>query len=373
MEHKLEIQGKYNKAIIYTDIVDESTLSQIYSMLNCKAFEGESIRIMPDCHAGKGSVIGFTMPMTDYIIPNIIGVDIGCGVLSIKFDKDIDVIEADKIIKSSVPMGFSIHETTSNPIGRLNTTKLKSISDRIEGDYTRYYCSMGTLGGGNHFIEVGEGDDGFKWLTIHTGSRKLGLDIANYHQRRARSLCESTNRQTPNGLEYLTVVKEGSEYLDDMRFAQEYASLNRKLIARSIVKSLGIDPLESVESVHNYIDEDNMIRKGAIRAYKNEKVIIPFNMEDGLIIAEGKSNRDWNCSAPHGAGRILSRGQAKRMLNLEEYEKSMKEKGVYTTSLSPSTLDECAGAYKNMIEIRDSIDPTVDIVTTVKPILNIKA
>lgn len=366
----LQLKGKYNQAKImlkdWSDL-DEATTTQIYSFLNSPYFKGEEIIIMPDCHMGKGSCIGFTQKLGNYIIPQVVGVDIGCGMLSFNIGNiDINLQDFDKTIREIIPIGFSIHNKLSfqkaNDAFTENLDKvckeLKMDTDQIH----RAYYSIGTLGGGNHFIELGVDANHDKWITIHTGSRNFGLQVATFHTNISKKF---------NGA-LLKDSEEGQAYLRDMQVAQEYAVQNRKQIYSLIKKNFGFKIKDKIECVHNYISfEDNIIRKGAISAHENEKVIIPFNMRDGLIIGMGKGNSKWNNSAPHGAGRLFSRSGAKNNFTLDQFKKEMN--GIYSTSVNKSTLDESPMAYKNSEMITKLIVDTVDIIQFVKPIYNLKA
>lgn len=357
----IELKGKYNTAKVFTDNVDKETISQINNLLNSEISEGSSIRIMPDCHAGKGCVVGFTMTITDRVCPNLVGVDIGCGMLVSSLGKvDLDFSLVDAVIRSTVPAGFSVHETPLESFGSIKLLLAKDINMQ------RAELSIGTLGGGNHFIEIAENPSGYKYLIIHSGSRNLGKQVAEYWQRVAESNATG-NKQ----LAYLT-GEEMSDYLHDMDICQRYARINRGAISRLICNALGIEQYYSLESVHNYIDlEQRILRKGAVDAREGKSLIIPINMRDGSIIAEGKGNADWNFSAPHGAGRIMSRGEAKRKVALDDFRETMKD--VYTTSISDSTVDESPFAYKPMNEILGNIVDTVDVVYQLKPLYNFKA
>lgn len=380
---------------IFTDNVDETALEQIELLMEQEAFKNSKVRIMPDVHAGKGCVIGFTGDLGDKVIPNIVGVDIGCGMLTVELGNiEIDFDKLDKIIKRNVPSGFKAHKV-------LNTNF----------DLKRLYCynkiknkdhilkSMGTLGGGNHFIEIDVDEKNNKYLIIHTGSRNLGKQVAEIYQNRAIEYCrvsiikkeqiikrlkeEGKEKEIEEQLKEINIYKppkdlcylEGREkdkYLHDMRIAMEFASKNREEIARRILVGLRLDRnLNRFETIHNYIGDDNIVRKGAISAHKDEIVLIPINMRDGCIIARGKGNKDWNCSAPHGAGRIMSRKEARSKLKLEDYKETMKD--IYTTSIDFKTLDEAPFAYKPMKEILDNIGDTVEIIKIIKPIYNYKS
>jgi len=367
--------GKYTTANVMIDNIDDETVKQIINFINHEAFTNP-ITIMPDTHAGKGAVIGFTMKMTDKIIPEVIGVDIGCGMTSLKIGNDFkdDLKEVDKKIREHVPFGFSVrnkeHSILKNDnafFANISKTQgknftyedFKKLCKKIEIDLDRAELAMGSLGGGNHFIEIGLTPENDYWITIHTGSRNFGLKVANYWTKVA-------------GKENLAYLEGDSAkgYLNDMVVAQNYAVRNRLMIEQIIVDILKIKKYEKIVSVHNYIDfRDKIIRKGAISSYKNELMIIPFNMEDGLLICEGQSNENWNFSAPHGAGRIASRSWAKKHLSSDEAENRMKEKGIYFSKLP---LDETRGAYKDPEMIEKSIEPTAKIVYRVRPILSMK-
>jgi RNA-splicing ligase RtcB len=377
----ITIKGEFNSADIYANKVEDSALQQIYGFLNNKAFSGSKIVIMPDVHAGAGCVIGFTSTLTNKIIPNLIGVDIGCGVLSSNIGTDpIDFAELDKAIRKNVPSGHNVHTSQSNGDwiakkvkGGALHTEVKKICDRLDLDFTRVIASLGTLGGGNHFIEVDKDQEGKFWLTLHSGSRNFGLKIANYWQSIAKAKTHGI-LGTMSGLEYL----EGEDYngyLADMQVAQMYAQMNREFMLRQILRNSGMEDRpwgQSVESVHNYIDlEHDIIRKGAISARLNEPVIIPWNMRDGIIIGVGKGNAEWNNSAPHGAGRVMGRMVAKRTLDLKDFEDSMK--GVWTSCVNKDTIDESPMVYKDHTVIQSLISDTVEITNVLVPVYNFKA
>lgn len=373
----ITMKGRYNSANIMIDEIDQTTKDQIQGMLNCPVFSKSYIAIMPDCHAGAGSVIGFTMELNDYIIPNIVGVDIGCGMLSVKTDlKDIDLKGLDNFIKTNIPSGFKKHNEVCFD-NKAYEDYLERNCNHIGLDIKNVLLSIGTLGGGNHFIEAGKDEDGYVWITIHTGSRNFGLKIAQYFQDYAK---EKLKNHFVEGFEGLEFIHKSDlmydKYLDYMRIAQNYAEFNRKNIMKIILSYLNgvetFEVLEEIDTVHNYINlQDRIIRKGAISANKDEKVVIPFNMRDGLIIAKGKGSKKYNYSAPHGAGRILSRNKAKSTLDMQEFEKEME--GVYTTTAVQSTLDEAPMAYKDKDIILENIKETVDILHFVKPIYNFKS
>jgi len=391
---------------IFTKNIEEEALKQIDLLLEQEAFRNSKIRIMPDVHVGKGCVIGFTADLGKKIVPNLIGVDISCGLLTIKLGKiDLDLAKLDEVIREYIPYGFNVHETKKNSFPQIKT--LKCFRDLK--DTKRLERSIGTLGGGNHFIEVGEDEDSNKYLVIHTGSRNLGKQVAEYYQMKADHLCnynhaefnqkkeilikeyKEQGRKTelkealkeltkaykinqniiPRDLAYLEEVYR-DEYLHDMQICQEFAKLNRQTIADIICRKMNIKALESFETVHNYIDlVSNIVRKGAISAKKDEILLIPINMRDGCIIAKGKGNPDWNYSAPHGAGRLMSRRKAKEILIFDDFKKSMA--GIYSTSVNKDTLDEAPFAYKPIEEIIENINDTAEIIKIIKPIYNFKA
>ena len=394
---------------IFTKNVEQEAVDQIELLLAQDAFKDCKVRIMPDVHAGKGCVIGFTADLGNKVIPNIVGVDIGCGMLCVSLgQRDIDFDKLDKVIRSYVPSGRDVHE------GRI--IRFEELQDlkcyRELRDTKRIERSIGTLGGGNHFIEVDVAEDGYKYLVIHTGSRNLGKQVADYYQNLAFELMSSkdklyeeqdrlikeykatgrkseiqnaiaelhrnfkaVNPNIPKDLCYLE-GKYREDYLHDMRICQKFAYMNRVMIAQIICNHMGwgvdADMPDYFECIHNYIDHDsNIVRKGAISAKYGEKVLIPINMRDGCIIGTGKGNEDWNCSAPHGAGRVMSRTKAKELVSLEEFERSMD--GIYTTSVNQSTIDESPMAYKTLDEIVGNIKDTVDVLAIIKPVYNFKA
>ena len=383
MQH---FQGKHAYCRVMIDNIDAETQKQIYSFLNHPSFKGSKIRIMPDCHAGAGAVIGTTATMTDSVIPNVVGVDIGCGMLSVNLGNisGFSREDLDKHIRKEIPIGFKRHENNDLVVKDLPNELGKQVGDfmwlllprnnkmKAKLDFSKPFChSLGTLGGGNHFVELGRDEEENIWVTIHSGSRSFGLSVALWHQGRAKMYTGKAYHR----MEFLTKSTGMDDYLHDMKIAQEYASLNRKIMMHRILSFFPFNyPIEEIESVHNYINfEDNIIRKGAISANKGEKVVIPFNMENGLIIGEGLGNSDWNNSAPHGAGRVGSRRWAKENLDLQEARDSMVEKDIWTSSLCMGTLDEAKGAYKDKNLILDAIRPTVKVLRFVRPIYNLKA
>lgn len=391
---------------IFTENIEEEAIKQIDLLLEQEPFKNCRVRIMPDVHAGKGCVIGFTADLGDKVIPNIVGVDIGCGMLCIELGKiDLDLERLDKVINENIPAGRNIREQKL-----IDFEKIKDLYCLRELKETKKFNrAIGTLGGGNHFIEIDIDDEGNKYLVIHTGSRNLGKQVADYYQNLAIELCsgkeemyirkdeiirtykeqgrkseiqqaikelekeyKNNKPELPKDLCYLQGIYR-ENYLQDMKICQEYASLNRNYIARTILINMGLQIYQKhFETIHNHISfEDNIVRKGAISAKEGEKVVIPINMRDGSIIAVGKGNEDWNNSAPHGAGRIMSRMKAKETFKLEEFKESMKD--IYSTSVVEDTIDEAPFCYKTMQEIIDNIQDTVEIQKIIRPIYNFKA
>lgn len=385
---------------IYADNIEPVALNQIYTLLAQPTFLGEKVRIMPDVHAGLGCVVGFTSTMKDKVIPNIIGVDIGCGMLCVELGKvDISFPAFDDFIKGHIPSGSEVRREVlgTDLINALYCKKSLRNMDRLEG-------SLGTLGGGNHFIEVDVDDKGNYYLVIHTGSRNLGLQVANIYQKMAVESCkkvaeservalieklkkENRHHEIPDELKKLTDKyaykskipadlcyldgEEMEKYMHDMRICQEFAVRNRKKIADEIIDFLNIRKFSSFETVHNFIDDKGIIRKGAVPAHLGQKILIPMNMRDGCLVCIGKGNEDWNCSAPHGAGRICSRSEAKKLLSVEEFQNAME--GIYTTTANESTIDEAPQAYKPAQSIMNLISPTAEIIEVIKPVYNFKA
>ncbi len=403
----LEVNGKYNTAKIFTDVVDEKSLQQIQILCDQEFTEGSKIRLMPDVHAGAGCTIGTTMTIKDKIVPNLVGVDIGCGMETLMIHKDseasknFDPAILDTIIRKNIPCGYDVRKFTHKYVDEVEW-------DNIKGQYSknRARLSLGTLGGGNHFIEADRDEEGNLYIVVHSGSRHAGLEIAEYYQEMAwRQLNGKTKadidamiaelkaagrqneieekRQELNTQIKTSIPKDLAyvsgylfdDYINDMRIMQHFAQLNRKAMIDVISIGLHLKKEEIVDqftTIHNYIDTDNMIlRKGAVSSQKGEKLLIPINMRDGSLVCIGKGNDDWNCSAPHGAGRVMSRMKAKKTLSMEEFKAEMS--GIYSTTVSKETLDEAPMAYKTMDDIVANIGPTADIVNVIKPIYNFKA
>ena len=399
----LEIKGKINIAICYASVIEEEAIEQIRRMCDYEFTAGSKVRIMPDVHAGKGCTIGTTMTVIDKAVPNVVGVDIGCGMYTVNLGNiEIDFEKLDEACHF-VPSGMNVWE------GRKEHFDLQQLKCFRElKDSKRLERSLGTLGGGNHFIEVDKAADGTKYLVIHTGSRNLGKQVAEIYQRLAvdlnrgmedyfeqrdeiiRTYKEQGRRSeiqaalkeiawkkangptsVPEDLCYL-YGKYFENYLADVEICQQFARRNRELIAEIILGRCGFTAKDAFHTIHNYIDTGEMIlRKGAIAAHTGEKVLIPINMRDGSVLAVGKGNPEWNYSAPHGAGRVMSRAGAREKLSLEEYKKEME--GVYTTSVNEETLDEAPMAYKSLGDIIDVIGDSVDVIEVLKPIFNYKA
>jgi len=392
----IEIQGKRNSAIIYADKIDRETKTQLAELLRDIAFADSKIRIMPDTHSGKGCVVGTTMTLTGRLCPALVGVDIGCGMETVIFEeKLIDLPKLDELIHSQIPCGSRVHGSPLASADEVNLSKLRCYS-KINAD--RAYRSIGTLGGGNHFIEFDKDDNGTLYLVIHSGSRQLGSDVAKYHQdaayryqcKKAKRNARTTSFQRDDDEYYLKpasyekkspsvvygrAILDGElfeDYIHDISVVQEFATLNRKTMAEIIRSGMGLHSKDGFSNVHNYVDTERMIlRKGAISANQGERLIIPLNMRDGALICTGLGNPDWNFSAPHGAGRVCSRTDAKYAYSVEEFQEQMK--GVYTTTANAGSIDECPMAYKAPEGIISSIGDAVKIEKTIRPIYNFKA
>ncbi len=397
----MKIIGKQNEAIVYGDNIEDSAIEQIQILCNQAFASGSKIRIMPDVHTGAGCTIGMTMTITDKVVPNIVGVDIGCGMYTVCLGKiDIDFEKLDTIVHG-IPSGKNVWE------GRQKKFDLTILNCyRNLKDTKRIAKSIGTLGGGNHFIEIEKTQQDVKYMIIHTGSRNLGKQVANYYQDMAIDLqkgkqeyfqkkdemiaqykAEGRRKELQQALKTIVWTQKKLEipeelcflygeymeqYLHDIAICQQFAKENRELIAQKIMGAMSWEPQEVFHTIHNYIDvEENIVRKGAISAKKGEKVLIPINMKDGSILAIGKGNAEWNYSAPHGAGRLYSRSQAKEQFTLQQYQKEME--GVYSTCVTEKTLDESPMAYKKLEDIVNAVQQTVDVVEVMKPIYNFKA
>lgn len=397
----LELQGKYNTAKVFTDVADEDSIAQIILLCNQEFTKGSRIRLMPDVHAGAGCTIGTTMTITDRVVPNMVGVDIGCGMETVRLkETHLELQKLDKLIYSKIPSGFSIREKAHRYMEQIDLTDLychKHIN------VSRTEKSLGTLGGGNHFIELDQDQEGGYYLVVHSGSRHLGVEVAKYYQEEGYKQCnessaedvkaliaalkaEGREQDIQKALKALTGTKRTDipkplayvsgelfdRYIHDIGIIQTFARLNRKAIVDEILKGMGLHVEDSFTTIHNYIDIDTgILRKGAVSAKEGERLLIPINMRDGSLICVGKGNEDWNYSAPHGAGRLMSRSQAKQSFTVSEYKKQME--GIYTTSVNQATLDECPMAYKRMEDIVDNIGDTVSIEKVIRPVYNFKA
>lgn len=398
-----EIKGRVNTAICFAKVIDDAAIEQIKQMCDYKLTEGCKVRIMPDVHAGKGCTIGTTMTVKDKVCPNIVGVDIGCGMYTVQLrQNELDFHKIDAVCHY-IPSGMNVWERRQE---RFDLTRLRCY--RSLRDAKRLERSLGTLGGGNHFIEIDKASDGTYFLVIHSGSRNLGKQVAEIYQQLAidfhmgkeeyfkqREEIIQTYKETGKGADIQNDLKKlkkefdtkdllvpkdicwlyGTfleDYLHDVEICQEFAKRSREKMAEIFLERTGMTAVESFHTIHNYIDTKEMIlRKGAIAAHAGEKILIPINMRDGSVIALGKGNPNWNYSAPHGAGRIMSRAQAKKKVDLDEYRASME--GIYTTSVNEKTLDEAPMVYKSLEDIIDVIQESVDVIEVMKPVYNFKS
>ena len=397
----IEIQGKYNSAKIFTEVVDDASLAQVKLLCDQSFTAGSRIRLMPDIHAGAGCTIGTTMTITDRVVPNLVGVDIGCGMETVRLrETRLELQKLDKLIQAQIPSGFDIRAT---PHPYLEQIDLSSLCCARHVDLCRAERSIGTLGGGNHFIEVDRDEEGALYLVVHSGSRHLGVEVAKYYQEAgykalsspdkadvdaliARLKAEgreqdiqqelsrlkaSASTDIPRALAYVS-GELFTQYIHDMKLVQQFAALNRQAMVREIVRGMKLHIEEQFTTIHNYIDTDQMIlRKGAVSAAAGERLLIPINMRDGSLLCRGKGNPDWNFSAPHGAGRLMSRAQARQSFTVSVNETEMAD--IYTTTVGKATLDECPMAYKDMKDILDNIGPTAEVEKIIRPIYNFKA
>ena len=366
----IEINGVYANAIVYTDEIEASAAGQIQALCDQPFAAGSKIRIMPDVHTGKGCTIGTTMTVGEYVVPNLVGVDIGCGmdVVLLK-EKRVNLPALDAFISKNVPHGRDVREKPHRNSGRIDLSELECFG---KIDARRGLESVGTLGGGNHFIEVDRDEEDNLYLVIHTGSRNLGLQVAEYYQKLAYERVGGRSQtEIPFELAYLT-GEDRDRYLHDMAVMQQYAALNRQTIRDCILDGLKLHEAEFFTTVHNYIDlEHGILRKGSVSARDGERLLIPLNMRDGALICVGLGNDDWNQSAPHGAGRLFSRSQAESSFTLSAFKKSME--GIYTSTVSQDTLDECPMAYKDPRTIIAAIGDAVQIEKQIRPIYNFKS
>ncbi len=397
----LTVRGKYNEAKIFTDVVDQASIAQVIALCSQEFAVGSRIRLMPDVHAGMGCTVGTTMTITDKVVPNLVGVDIGCGMETVRLREDhLEMQKLDKLIYERIPSGFAIRQKIHRCAEEVELSELRCAK---HVDLLRAEKSMGTLGGGNHFIEVDQDSEGRLYIVIHSGSRRLGLEVAKYYQEEgwkalnrtddasiaamiAQLRAEGRQKEIQRELKRLKNQKQTSiprplayvsgalfeDYLHDMRIVQRFAALNRQAMVDEIVKGMKLHIEEQFTTIHNYIDTEAMVlRKGAVSAQAGERLLIPINMRDGSLLCVGKGNEDWNCSAPHGAGRLMSRSEAKESFTVSEFKKQMA--GVYTTSVGRGTLDECPMAYKGMEDILANIAPTAEVLEILRPVYNFKA
>jgi len=409
----ITLNGNYTDAEIKTDHVDDTTIDQLQTLVNHEAFTNP-VKVMPDAHAGAGAVIGFTMKVDDKVCPNTVGVDIGCGMYAVKLTETVEPRKFVIACNDVIPMGRNVHNEERDllPI----EDEVEKICDKIDYSFSRAKQSIGTLGGGNHFIELAEDEDENQWIVIHSGSRGFGFNVSQYHQEKAVEQCSSwdtstltekekefvddeqidyesirdaysgknieqmidrlnnkrrESEQIDEDLAYLT-GEDAAEYKHDMRIAQRYASLNRGEMMGEILYKLGVEAADSIQSPHNFISpKDNIVRKGATPAREGQRGIVPFNMADGSIIIKGKGNPDWNYSAPHGAGRVMSRNEAYDSISVTEFQQRMED--VFSININSDTLDEAPQAYKNISVIMDVIDETAEVVGRLTPVANVKA
>ena len=397
----LEVSGKYNQAKIFTDVVDQASIAQVILLCSQEFAQGSRIRMMPDIHAGAGCTVGTTMTIRDKVVPNLVGVDIGCGMETVRLrERHLELQQLDKYIRQRIPSGFSIRDKAHRYMEKVDLSALRCYKSV---DPLRAEKSLGTLGGGNHFIEVDRDEDGDLYLVIHSGSRHLGLEVANFYQNEAyqrlngssradaealvaQLKAEGRDKEIQKALKALKSTKRTSvpkplayaqgelfdDYIHDMAIVQQFAALSRQAMVDELLRGLKLHAQDSFTTIHNYIDMEAMVlRKGAVSAKEGERLLIPINMRDGSLICVGKGNPDWNCSAPHGAGRLMSRADAKHSFTVSQFKKEMD--GIYTTSVGKSTLDECPMAYKTMSDIVDNIGETARIEKIIRPVYNFKA
>ncbi len=397
----IEIRGKYNEAKIFADVVDSASIAQVQELCNQEFTAGSRIRLMPDIHAGAGCTIGTTMTIADKVVPNLVGVDIGCGMETVRIREGrLELQKLDKLIQERIPSGFAIRDSAHPYLGQIDLSELCCAR---HVDLLRAERSIGTLGGGNHFIEVDRDDGGNLYLVVHSGSRHLGVEVASHYQQAgykalnraddasvealvARMKAEGREKEIPKEIKRLKNARQTripkalayvsgdlfAQYIHDMRIVQRFAMLNRQAMVDVIVKGMKLHVEEQFSTIHNYIDTDaRILRKGAVSAKAGERLLIPINMRDGSLLCVGKGNADWNFSAPHGAGRLMSRADARQSFTVSAFKKQMA--GVYTTSVSKATLDECPMAYKGMEDILNQIGPTAEVEKILRPIYNFKA
>ena len=367
----IEIKGHHNSAMCFTDDMEKTAEEQILMVCDRPEFAESKLRIMPDVHAGLGCTIGTTMTIHSKVVPNMVGVDIGCGMETVEIaENNIDFARLDEVIRKNVPSGRDVRQKHHSFNEQIDLEKLRC---RDIADIKRARLSIGTLGGGNHFIEAAKPENGRMFVVVHSGSRHLGNQVAKYYQDTAYAVLRKKNIVIPRDLAYA----EGDlfdDYIHDMQITQQFALINRKAMVDVIFSEMGLEAIGQFSTIHNYIDIDAMIlRKGAVSAKKGEKLLIPINMRDGSLICMGKGNSEWNFSAPHGAGRVMSRRAAFEALSMEEFRSEMEKAGIFTTSVKKDTLDEAPMAYKTMGEIKRHITSTADVLMHIRPLYNFKA
>ena len=362
------VKGIYAEAKIFTDDVEEYAQAQVKMICDNQVAEGSRIRLMPDIHPGKVGPIGLSMTVTDKVIPQLLGVDIGCGMTCVKLNKDnAEFQKLDRVIRENVPSGFEIRKEPHHMAAEFSYERLHCARHVNRPKAER---SLGTLGGGNHFLELDRGEDGSLYLVVHTGSRHLGEEVAEHYTKLAHTSLKAQRLEVPYYMSYL----EGDEkeaYMEDVQTVEDYAELNRQIIVREILKGMKWKAVEQFSVAHNYLDASGVLRKGAIAAEKGFQVIIPANMRDGMLLGIGLGNEDWNCSAPHGSGRRLKREDVKSWYTVSDFKREMK--GIYSSCVGTDTLDEAPFAYRSLAEIAERIRDTVQITEILKPVYNYKA
>ena len=373
-----DIIGKHNRAVVYANHVEPSAFAQVLQLCNLEELKDSRIRMMPDTHYCEGCTVGTSMTVTDSVNPAYVGGDIGCGMqVYLLNDREIDFAALDAAVREKIPSGAAIHQKAH---ARVKELPMEALHCRMALRYDTVLRSLGTLGGGNHFIEVDRGLDGRLYLVVHSGSRRLGRDVARYFMKAAHFAAQGLTMAEVRKMKAVPYKGESdflhgellAQYLHDMNVAVDYARLSREIMAQAIIEALDLDVADGFATVHNYIDtEHGVLRKGAVSAQAGEKLIIPINMRDGSLICIGKGNEDWNCTAPHGSGRVMSRSEARANVSLEAYRAAME--GIYSTSVGESTLDESPMAYRPIEEILDTIEPTAEVMEIIQPVYNFKA
>ncbi len=362
------IKGNYADAKIFTDDAEDYAKAQVKMICDQEAAKGSRIRLMPDIHPGKVGPIGLSMTLTDKVIPQLLGADIGCGMTCVKINKDhTEFQKLDKVIRERIPSGFAIRKGPHYMAEEFSWEGLRC-SRHINKEKAKR--SLGTLGGGNHFIELDQGADGSLYLVVHTGSRHLGEEAADYYTKLANRCLKEQGREIPY---YMSYLENGNReaYLEDVQILQNYAEWNRQIIVREILKGMKWKALDQFSAAHNYVDDFGILHKGSVSARKGERVIIPANMKEGIILGIGKGSEDWNDSAPHGSGRRMKREDVKKQYTVSEFKKEMK--GIYSSSVGAGTLDEAPFAYRSITEIAERLKDTVAVTEVCRPVYNFKA